>query len=619
MGNDNNNIFDFLDDSIKQDANKGKEPNVASITKGKLVTDKDNIESHSFASPIVKNDDKEAKEKQAQVEQAREQAAAKAKAKLDEVKAKKAAEEEKAAIELKKATAEAELKAKAQEIAEAEKKVQSEAEAKALEKAGKDIQLKAELKKIEQEKAASKAASKAEQEAKIKADAAAKKAQAEVNAKAKVDADMKELRDKAKAEAESGFMKNKIKNDNNAKSKKEEDLAKYNSAAKVRDEEKLNAFEAKKLLDEQAKADKEKDAKSREAKLDAEMVAIRERAKAEANLHKSKEVSKIDMNIDDKFVIPVVAKQSSNILESNDSQAKANIDESVLNSKTQAEIEAKVRQEYEMKSKLEAEIRATLEAERKANEELQRRLSEVDGSLSKYDVVPVENIAGADYSEEESSKKGKHKNNESKHDSKSKKGKKKADKLQGFVLSNNEHLIKEYKCLKVSNEKKMGYVIVTNKRLLCNAGNITEIDIDNINGFSSQYAFSFMFGQMLKFLVFALLGFIGIAIGLKLDPALAIIPYNWVNWIVFGVGCVLGFVSLFFLKGWYGKVFMFSVFAKATSVLEIYSAKRGANFANTVKFKPTSTAKKMGLEIGAVVAEVKENNAQLRKSIRTPR
>ena len=187
--------------------------------------------------------------------------------------------------------------------------------------------------------------------------------------------------------------------------------------------------------------------------------------------------------------------------------------------------------------------------------------------------------------------------------------------VPGFVLAKGENVIRSYQCL--ASKKGDGTICLTNKRLLINADERSEVEIDKVSGikFSKNTYFSvakFLFGLI----------FLGLGALLILIPFFRSgmnIPFitgeNWKSWFFYlfiacgAVGVLIGLpLWLTMVK----KYFYFNIFVKeGTSFLEcksksfIKSEKKGKSFGFVVA-GAGKESEKAARELGALLLEAKE-------------
>ena len=187
--------------------------------------------------------------------------------------------------------------------------------------------------------------------------------------------------------------------------------------------------------------------------------------------------------------------------------------------------------------------------------------------------------------------------------------------VPGFVIAKGENVIRSYSCL--STAKGDGILCLTNRRLLVDAGERSEVPIDMVSGIKfSKYA-KFSFIKFLFWLIFFGLG----ALMLLLPhfhasiPIPAITGKSWKSWFTYlfypcGGVSVLISIPLFFtmLK----KTFYFYIYAREdTPFLECKSkayAKRerkGKVYKYMIS-KAGSESEKAARELGALIIEAKE-------------
>lgn len=181
-----------------------------------------------------------------------------------------------------------------------------------------------------------------------------------------------------------------------------------------------------------------------------------------------------------------------------------------------------------------------------------------------------------------------------------------------FVLAEDEKVIKDYQCMKVMNSKGPGVITVTNKRLLCSAGEMAETELENINALTYKYKSGF---NMFRAFMFLLLGsaavfcfFMAQDILLNLSELWSTKP-GWFNIVLYSVGGVLGFIALIMLFTIRRKEFKIIIYIKASTPLS-YSGFKGKIRNDSLMVTPGKEAKNLAHELGALLLEIKAGKFQ---------
>lgn len=189
------------------------------------------------------------------------------------------------------------------------------------------------------------------------------------------------------------------------------------------------------------------------------------------------------------------------------------------------------------------------------------------------------------------------------------------DVVPGFVIAKGENVIRTYRCL--ATKKGDGTLCLTNRRLLINAGERSELDIAKVSGikFSQYTSFSF-----LKFLFWII--FLGLGVFMLLLPTVHTgmnIPFltgeswkGWFTYLFYACGGVSAAISIPLFFTMVKKTFYFYVYAKEEApFFEVKSkayAKREKN-GKVYKYMVTKAGReseKAARELGALIIEAKE-------------
>jgi hypothetical protein len=179
----------------------------------------------------------------------------------------------------------------------------------------------------------------------------------------------------------------------------------------------------------------------------------------------------------------------------------------------------------------------------------------------------------------------------------------------GFVLADGEKVIKEYNCLKLINPSGDGYIILTNKRLLCSTNELAEIDINTVKGIRSKYKTSVSFG---KLFFFFLLGAIAAAsfmatfnVLIPLTTWVTPEVFLWLKFVLWGAGGLSGLIALFLLAGVRRKEFHIEILTSAVNSFVSYVGLTGKAKNSVIKVHPGKESKTIVHEIGALLLEIK--------------
>lgn len=190
------------------------------------------------------------------------------------------------------------------------------------------------------------------------------------------------------------------------------------------------------------------------------------------------------------------------------------------------------------------------------------------------------------------------------------------DVIPGFVLAKGENVVRSYNCL--ASKKGDGTLCLTNKRLMINTDERSEVAVNMVTGVKFAKNTYFSFAKFLFGLLFLVLGAAMLLLPFFRDKV-PVIPYvtddHWKDWFKYlFIAC--GAVSvLIWLPLWFTmvkKFFYFTVFVnEGAPFLEcksksfVKSEKKGKQY-NFVVTNAGKDSEKAARELGALILEVKE-------------
>ena len=188
------------------------------------------------------------------------------------------------------------------------------------------------------------------------------------------------------------------------------------------------------------------------------------------------------------------------------------------------------------------------------------------------------------------------------------------DVIPGFVLAKGENVVRSYNSL--DSDKGTGTICLTNKRLLINADECSEVEVSSISGIKFSKNTYFSFFKFLFALIFLGAGAFLIAYPfLKESVKIPFIDEHWKDWFKYlsvAVGAVLVLISFPLWAKMVKKYFYFNVYVKESapffeckSKAVVKSESKGGQF----KFLVSDAGKeieKAARELGALIIEVKD-------------
>ena len=188
------------------------------------------------------------------------------------------------------------------------------------------------------------------------------------------------------------------------------------------------------------------------------------------------------------------------------------------------------------------------------------------------------------------------------------------DVVPGFVIAKGENIVRTYNCL---SGKGGGTICLTNKRLLINAAERSEMDIKQVSGIKFSNSTNFNFLKFLFGLIFVALG--GFLIAVPAIRNSVAIPYltgeaykSWFAYVLYPCGGVSALIGLPLLFTTIKTSFYFYVYARVeTPFLECKSAalakrERKEKAYKFMVAKPGKESDKAARELGALIIEVKD-------------
>ena len=189
------------------------------------------------------------------------------------------------------------------------------------------------------------------------------------------------------------------------------------------------------------------------------------------------------------------------------------------------------------------------------------------------------------------------------------------DIVPGFVLAKGENVVRCYNCL--ASKKGEGTVCLTNRRLMINADERSEVAVNMVTGIKFARNTYFSVAKFIFGLLFLLLGAAMVALPFFRDKVT--VPYvtgdYWKNWFMYlfiACGAVSVLISLPLLGTMVKKFFYFTVFVnEGAPFLEcksssfVKSEKKGKQY-NFVVTNAGKESEKAARELGALILEVKE-------------
>ena len=190
------------------------------------------------------------------------------------------------------------------------------------------------------------------------------------------------------------------------------------------------------------------------------------------------------------------------------------------------------------------------------------------------------------------------------------------DVVPGFVLAKGENVVRCYYCL--NSDEGEGTLCVTNKRLLINADERSEVEIERVTGVKFLKNTSFSVIKLLFALAFSLIG--GLLIAIPFIRGMIQIPFidldalwkDWFRYLFLAVGGVDVLISLPFWFTMVKKYFRFNIFVKdSASFLEVKSGaffkkeKKGKMHGGFMISKAGKESEKAARELGALILEIK--------------
>ena len=189
------------------------------------------------------------------------------------------------------------------------------------------------------------------------------------------------------------------------------------------------------------------------------------------------------------------------------------------------------------------------------------------------------------------------------------------DVVPGFVIAKGENVIRSYDCL--ASSKGDGILCLTNKRLLINAGERSEIGIDKVSGIKFSKYSRLSFVKFIFWLFFFGLGAFMVALpfvqsGMNIPFITGDSWKEWFTYLFYGCGGVSVVISIPLFFSMLKKTFYFYVYAREESPFLEYKSrayakreKKGKVYKYTIT-KAGRESEKAARELGALIIEAKE-------------
>lgn len=181
--------------------------------------------------------------------------------------------------------------------------------------------------------------------------------------------------------------------------------------------------------------------------------------------------------------------------------------------------------------------------------------------------------------------------------------------VHGFVLAEGERVYEDYQVV------RGGHIVLTNRRMLFATSYRSELGIEHVHGVSSMRRSIISWGKLffgvllLAACVFSVLActvpsISDIMLGLYGDIA-------WIQWVVLGVGCVLGIIGLSLLAKCSRRKFALNILTDDIQQLISFRSpiRRGEHdlYTTVVISSPGKDYKRFVAEVGAKIVEIKRD------------
>ncbi|NCA66669.1 MAG: hypothetical protein EOM87_01245 [Clostridia bacterium] len=181
------------------------------------------------------------------------------------------------------------------------------------------------------------------------------------------------------------------------------------------------------------------------------------------------------------------------------------------------------------------------------------------------------------------------------------------DYVDGFILANNEILLKRYDALKV-NGGNVGRILITNKRMLFNTSEKAEIPLDEVIGIRSAHHWTLSWVK----LIFSMLLIAAAAFAFVYDftSFSFIADKAWLVYIIIGLGAVFALIGVILLFTFARKRFALKIFIHSAYEFITYNSKKkkkeNAIMQSVIIAMPGKELDKFVREVGALILQSRE-------------
>ena len=178
----------------------------------------------------------------------------------------------------------------------------------------------------------------------------------------------------------------------------------------------------------------------------------------------------------------------------------------------------------------------------------------------------------------------------------------------GFVLSDNEYVLRRYQAFRP--EKGSGRITVTNKRILIDAGEVSEVPVEDVTSIKSKKYTKFSAAKVIFGLLFVLICAGVFVYNFAFGGFLELVQFDWAVYCILAGGALFGLIGLIMLFNSKKKHFGLSIYVKGEDMFAEFGtvSKKSKVISSVVRTAPGKDFDKFRREIGALLIKIREKN-----------
>ena len=178
----------------------------------------------------------------------------------------------------------------------------------------------------------------------------------------------------------------------------------------------------------------------------------------------------------------------------------------------------------------------------------------------------------------------------------------------GFVLSDNEFVLRRYQAFRP--EKGSGRITVTNKRILIDAGEVSEVPVEDVTSIKSKKYTKFSVVKVIFSLLFVLICAGVFVYNFAFGGFLELVQFDWAVYCILAGGALFGLIGLIMLFKSKKRHFGLSIYVKGEDMFAEFGtvSKKSKVISSIVRTAPGKDFDKFRREIGALLIKIREKN-----------